>query len=66
MHGKSAGEVLKGGEFQGEMSVSGGDEGEMPVGEEFEKRISLGLYFSLVVKFRRSESVKVEGRNRLP
>ena len=49
--------------------MGGEGQGEMPVGKEGQKRISITLGFSLVVKFRRSESpvcVKVEGENRLP
>ena len=56
VRGKSAGEGPIGGEFQGEMSMGGEGQGEMPVGKEGQKRISITLGFSLVVKFRRSET----------
>ena len=46
VRGKSSGEGPMGGEGQG----------EMPVGKEGRKRISITLGFSLVVKFRRSET----------
>ena len=46
VRGKSSGEGPMGGEGQG----------EMPVGKEGQKRISITLGFSLVVKFRRSET----------
>ena len=36
--------------------MGGEGQGEMPVGKEGQKRISITLGFSLVVKFRRSET----------
>jgi hypothetical protein len=56
VRGKSSGEGHIGGELQGEMSNGGEGQGEMPVGKEGHKRISIKLGFSLVVKFRRSET----------